>query len=132
MRSVQLTLSAAQLLALIGTPVQILPAPGAGKFYSVVAAAAYYKFKTTPFTIAGAPNIQLATPGASIYFEDFAATMLDQASDQLYQLVYWFTVYPATDFVNQPMNIRQDVGTLTLGDGSLTFYVDYNIKDAPV
>ena len=114
-------LTAAQLKALPGAPIQLLPAPGANKFYLPFSASATYKFVTTPYTIANGDNFIAIAQGGEDFNGFIATGFVDQAASGI--LLSENTSNPAAEagLLNQPLVITL-LGTtpaLTLGDGTL-------------
>jgi len=74
LRSTTLTLSAAQIIALNGTPVQIVAAPGAGKYLIFDSVVAVFDYVAPPFLLGS--QIQLRYVGAG----SATAVVIDDAS----------------------------------------------------
>jgi hypothetical protein len=128
MHRVQHTFTADELLHLKATPIQLLPAPGPGKFYAAQLIIGYYTFNTTPFTLnasayfvqSGAEtfNVLLYMPGFITETEDTANVQTPFGVPAL-----------ATAVVNQPLAITIDgPAELTLGDGTLLMILYYTIE----
>jgi len=52
-------ISAAQILAMGSTPIELLPAPGSGKYYVIDKICIEYKFKTTSYSFSSSPTFYL-------------------------------------------------------------------------
>ena len=89
------TLTSANILA--QTPIQVVAAPGVGKYIVPIFAVMNYKFGGTPYTIAGAGNLALGVPGiANVWMISDALGFIDQASDHI------ATAFLSESSVNNP------------------------------
>jgi len=127
-----LTLTSAQLLALLITPVQILPAPGVNFIYNVVNGLFHYRFNTTAYTLGGMGSIFITYPAAStVALAAVAQTgLVDQANDAFEQ-AFCGSETPASsaNALDQPLTVNTDTA-MTLGDGTLTIQCDYVVIDS--
>lgn len=134
----QITLTSAELLALKATPVELLPAPGEGKYYVVFHAVADYKFGTTPYTNDGPDSLDIAQgENGLIQFND-NELLESPSTSRLYMKAAQSLGGPANTFAsvdgpgtqNQPLTIANLGATeITGGDGVLTVFVYYKIED---
>jgi hypothetical protein len=127
------TLTSPQLLGMKAAPVQLLPAPGAGKAYCVLATLSNYRFKTTPYTLGAGSDlyIQPIAPGSSgLFFVAVNAGFLDQAADTM---ILGFGEGLAQDlalYEDRPLTITEQApAAMTLGDGEVTITMYYAIID---
>src|SRR5438445_4364520 len=86
-QTASLTLTSTQLQHLKAAPVQLIPAPGAGKALSVISASMQYKCGSAPYSAASGGNLAVslgaAGTGGRLIFVS-ASSFIDQSSDQLY------------------------------------------------
>ena len=129
-------LSAADLLALGGTPKEILPAPGAGKNYYVVGAFAKYNAGTVAYTVGNADNIfELVYGDALSAIKGFnesgpITTFIHTLTSTLVPLINVDNAelsLPIGNTDNAPISLQIEGTTpgLTLGDGTLDVTVLY-------
>lgn len=102
--------------ATIATPIA---APGAGKFFSVVRATAFYNYGGTAFSAVG--SIVLTIGGTQVV-PLFTSTLMTQTASQMADQGGGALASAQTAFVNQPLTITRG-GTYSTGNGS----IDYNI-----
>ncbi len=122
-------ITSAQLLALAGTPVTLVPAV-AGVYHSVVQVIFEYLHGTVGY--AGAGNLQVGL-GATASFGNFVSSALvltsttaNSIDDQLGEPQT--PPYPNVDVVNIPIQLSISGGPFTLGNGTVkvtTFYRDF-------
>jgi hypothetical protein len=128
---VTFTVTSAQLKALFTTPVQLLPAPGSGLAYEVIALTSHYRYGTTAYTVGSFGGVRLIFNGGSTgnyyWFVCAATGFVDQTSDQFQQGFANSSGQAAAIQVNQPLLLAGDTANPTLGDGTLTLTVDYKI-----
>lgn len=125
-------ITAAQLKAIRATPIQILPAPGAGLANMVTMIAYYYRFLTTAFTInAGKLRLfQGAVANNIPIHADIATGFIDQVVNETILNPPQIIQGPAIDanLVNQAINLANDgAAEFTLGLGSVDVVVVYGI-----
>lgn len=131
-----LTLTAAQIKALVATPVTIVPAPGIGNYILIYNAWCEYIFNTTPYTVSASEYIVLATAdqittGNGYQWAVTQAGLLDQASSQIIGfggIVLSETVAPAnlSDVSNQALVVSASTDP-TAGNGTLRVTVYYAV-----
>jgi hypothetical protein len=127
--AVTITLTSAQILALAGTPIQVLPAPGANKIYQIVHTMSHYRFNTTAYTLGAMTAIVLSfsTAALGIFGVVGAAGMLDQVADK-YEQGTNLSAIVGVAAVNAPLFAIADANP-TLGNGTVTLTIDYEITD---
>jgi hypothetical protein len=79
----RVTLTSAQILALHGTPVAILPAPGANKYQLVQEVVAKLNFGTTQYTGANAMEIRYTDGSGVKVTGDIASAFLDAGANRV-------------------------------------------------
>jgi hypothetical protein len=125
--SASVALTSAQLLALHGTPITLVPAPGAGIVVYPTQIVLEYKFVTTAYTINGDSMILDYNNAGSALKQTFAETgFFDQTASQIGFLDGVVARAALTVAANQPFTIGASGGSnMTLGDGTLVVYIYY-------
>lgn len=117
------TLSSAQILDLHNTPIELVAAPGAGKWLNVHRVVGYYSHGTTEYVFTG--GLMFLTFGSTSLGE-FDATANQDA------ITPWTTTVKvvASEAVNAAL-VLFVTDAITDGDGTLTVTVWYSIEDEP-
>ena len=127
-----LTLTAAQILQIQSTPIQVIPAPGVGYFVQIQQVVFKYSFGTTQYTVGG------AVPAWVLYYNGGADATAVSVSNSTFMngtqngvaLAVLTGIndgnYPA-DFDNLAVNVKIGAGGAnpTGGDGTITIEVWY-------
>lgn len=129
LQNVTVTLTAAQLLALNATPVQLIPAPGAGFAVIPVYASMQYKFVTAGYGNAADYNLCIGPAAATdtqCAIIQPTAGFLDQTSSQI-AIAASETTAPQSLYENAAIDVLllSSSGALTGGGGSLTINLTY-------
>ena len=129
-----LHLSSAQLLACHASPPQLLPTPGAGKTYLILAATAIYNAGATPYVCPGDLNVfygsDVDTGQTPIQFATGTGFMdgaVDFAVSPPLRLVRGITAV----LYDIEMRVGMDSADPTDGDGTVDVSVTYTIGVAP-
>lgn len=126
--SATVTLSSAAIRDLHNTLVEVVAAPGAGKWLSVHQVVSYYKYGTTQYATNGDPSAYIG------HGPNVAETLADIVSDPVDIVktgAYLLAGSAASDIVNTALNVLSDGSVFTLGDGTLTVTAWYTIEDVP-
>lgn len=127
------TLTAAQLQHLKGTPVQLIPAPGPGRVIFNIGQQFQYKFGTTPYSVAadGKFSVYISSNRRSGGFHLNAAGFLDQSTSQLASGVNTGTLsISQSSGDNSPLVIANSGSEeFADGDGSVIVTVYYTVVD---
>lgn len=112
----KVSLSSAQILSLNSTPVELLPAPGAGKVISVAKVVAVFTYGTATYVSAGNLNV---VQGANniVQFGGLITNTADVIKDS--------APSSATVLENTALDVTVTVGDPTTGDGTLDFEIFY-------
>lgn len=124
----QVTLTAAQLIAMKTTPQSILPAPGAGKVLIVDAILFQFKHGATQFTGGGAVSFVYHGTAVTPHTGTVAAAVLTAAADDLQYLGP--NVSGAVDLqseVNLGLDITNVTAGFAAGNGSAIVTVWYSV-----
>lgn len=131
-----ITLTAAQILALNVTPVELVPAPGSGLYIVPWRIVIEFTHVTTAYTIVGTDNGGLIVGGANntigSSWESAPSAwggFIDQFNSQLTLGVDDDNDIEVSTVVNQPLNVFS-TNLLQGGDGTLTYNVYYTIETA--
>jgi hypothetical protein len=126
-----ITLSAAQISALHGSPVPIVAAPGTGNAVAPLSAAFQYKVGGSPYSVA--PNshvlLYIGQPSNNVTQAN-AFRFLDQTSSQVFmsQGIGGIGISPQATLENAPLMVENDSSTEWAGgDGTLTITVYYTV-----
>ena len=124
------TLTAAQVLALNATPVQLLPAPGANLAIVLRAVLLELLFNTTAYTNGGGANIQFlanATVVSDVTQANFNGLITANAgSILLVDSPFINTVLAKANLVNQPLNVNL-TAALTAGNSPLQISTFFSV-----
>ena len=128
MKRIQRTLTSAELLALLATPVQLLPSPGPNKRYVVFAAFALYNFVTTPYTMNAVQFFYVANDSSPLTFLRVDGVLV-QSQNFLASAPTTADAADGAAAFDKPMKLRS-VGPaeLTAGDGTFLLVVYYAIE----
>src|SRR3954451_10448538 len=107
-QTASVTLSSAQLLNLHGSPVQLIPAPGAGNIIKPVSITLQYKTGSAPYN-AGDGNFAIGTPALPGATHGPGGGFIDQASDQIAYVGGFGGAFGSrSNFENQPIIVQQN------------------------
>jgi hypothetical protein len=118
------SLTAAQINALDTTPITLLAAAGANKYYVIENTSFHYKAGTTGFTTAGNLRLKYVTANRNILTSMNAST-LTGTTDRVY-----IGVLAALDLENTIINDSISVdcsAAISGGDGTINFSIKYRI-----
>ena len=124
----QVTLTAAQLIAMKTAPVNILPAPGAGKLLVIDAITFQFKHGSTQFTGGGAVTFQYHGTSVNPHTGSVAAAVLQAATDDTEYLGP--NVGGALDLqsaINQGLEITNATAAFAAGNGTAIVTVWYSV-----
>lgn len=126
MRYIAVTLSAADILDLNGTPIELIPAPGANKMILLMNAFGFLDYGTGAYTAANHVELRYDGNEYTVYLDN---TLLEEGADK----------YESCKFnTGQPMLINKKIEafcetnpTLGTGDtgGTLTIHIWYTVND---
>lgn len=122
------TITAAQILALFATPVELVPAPGAGRVLELVSVLLALDYGTVVYTIGTAGNIQVKYTdgsGAAASTTVAATGLLDQASDQVRVLDKLEAT--TTPVVNAALVLTLATASPTGGDSPIHAKIGYRV-----
>lgn len=131
-RKATVTLSSADLLDLHNTPVELVAAPGAGRWLNVHRVSAYHDFGTTAYTTTNDPGPFVGfEPGGGGFAGLGLVGNLTTSADHITAATFSQTGDAADVFINNALVAFADGSQFTLGDGTLTITVWYSIEDVP-
>jgi uncharacterized membrane protein (Fun14 family) len=126
----EVSLTAAEILALNGTAKTLVPAPGAGKILEFISAQMSYRYGTVVYTIGGATNLQVQytnIAGLVLSTTQAVTGMLDQNTNQVRTLSKLAT--SITPIVNAALVLFLDGANVTLGDGLMFVRLAYRVHN---
>jgi hypothetical protein len=128
---VSLTLTSAQILALHGTPIQILAAPGAGKVIVPIEATAQYKFNSATYANVTSANIVIGPTGSTATVQPvvFNATGFIDQTVSMVDMEPCEALGTQTDFSNIAFVVQNQGGSgeFTTGNGTLVITMWYMV-----
>ena len=132
----KVTLSSAQILALNPTGlVDLVAAPGAGKYIQILSCYASLNWNSIAYASVSTPYIVVGTSLDTLGFWGvFPNTMLLQTSDKHYQAQHYPAAQQASGAapqfaINAPVQVWSWVGPWITGNSTLTIYTTYKIID---
>ena len=127
-QTASVTLSAAQLLNLHSSPVQLIAAPGPGNIVKPVSITLQYKAGSSPYNATDG-NFAIGTPSLPGAAHGPGAGFIDQPNDQVaYVGGFGGASGSRSTFENQPVVVQQNGTTdWTGGDGSVVINISYTI-----
>jgi hypothetical protein len=117
-------LTQGQIQALNTTPIEIIPAPGSGKFIQVIGATAYIDHNGTTYGTAAQLSLVYSTAGNTI--RQSAASFIDNTADTFCELQPGAAAPEATS--NQKVSVKGDADATGAG-GTIDVWVQYMIID---
>lgn len=117
------TLTAAQVIAMFTTPVQIVPSAGAGKVVQFVDAVNFLDAGATPFSGGGTVRFQNAT--GTILSATAAATTVTSATDVIASIPSSSTT--TLNLANMGIFISNATAVFAAGNGTLKVTVTYRV-----
>ncbi|HVB24111.1 MAG TPA: hypothetical protein VNG51_19390 [Ktedonobacteraceae bacterium] len=122
-KSVKVTLTSAQILALNTTPITLIAAQGANTYIEVLAATAKLDFGTVAYTGANAANITYTNGAGAAATGTLSSSFLDSSSSAAAKVV------PAavTPVVNSPVVISVGTANPAAGDSTITLDLFYRV-----
>lgn len=114
-------LTPAQVIGAFATPVQLIPAPGAGKIALIYQADIFLNFNSVAYTGGGTPVLFPTTLSNGVPFSTTTIT----ASAKTWQGAQ--QVGPGISHVNQAWNFTNQTGAFANGDSNLHIHLFYRI-----
>jgi hypothetical protein len=130
--NVVVEVSSAELLAINSSPIEIIPAPGAGKIVVPVSTVVFYYFGSVPYDNVSSPNLYWGPYSNSnslnslFGFANVVVAESDKFSQYAGDAGYG---YPLDQIINAPIVLADSANWIN-GDGTLKFLVTYNTIDA--
>ncbi len=126
-RTIEISLTTAEILALNATPKTLVAAPGAGKLIEFISAVGFLDHGGTDFAAGGALVVQTIT-GNTALSDAVAASTLINASADAYVIFQALSAEVATD-LNQGIELTNASTAHTTGNGILRLKVTYREID---
>lgn len=123
LKEITVTLSSAEVLALYATPIELIPAQGAGTIIEVVGGFVALDYGTTAFADGGALKIRDA--GTTESFTDLNASVVNAVADTIATLVSFAPKVTQ----NTAVEITNATGAFTTGDGELIIKLIYRVHN---
>lgn len=126
-RKTTVPLTSADILDLHNTPVELVAAPGAGRFFVPHLIVARTSGGTTPYTVPDAVSIQVGDAS----WVEVSSLFSVVTGEQVATFIPASVNYATTDVENGAMSIVATDANPTDGDGDVTFTIWYSIEDVP-
>ncbi len=124
-----LTLTAAQILAIDATPIEIVPAPGVGVYLTPVAVSSVLHFGTAAHTLGSAINAYVGLKANGNFILAATAAHVNAGANEIEENTgdpVTGSPSPQAQFENQNINLQAAGAAFVAGDGTLTVTVYYN------
>lgn len=118
----RVTLTSAQILALHGTPITLLPSPGTGYYHDVDSIMCLVKFNTTQYTGTNAVEFRYTDGSGVKVTGDAAAAWLNNASTRVDKVI---GAAVAVAVANAPVVAVVPTANPAAGDSTVTFDIAY-------
>lgn len=120
------TLTSAQILNLLTTPVTVIPAPGVGLVTMLVQGQATLNFKTTAYSGSSLVLVlRFANAPAGAIITQTVNPFLTATQTTMNGLRGWALTDATSTVENQAIIVQNGGGAATLGDGTITFDLFY-------
>lgn len=123
---VRVDISSAQFLTSFASPIQLIPAQGAGTYIVPTSIKRFFWGGATGYTFGGGANVEIYESGAAnaalteiAGISPYVGTADDFQQDMLSQLNFIAA--------NQALMLRTTVANPTLGDGTFTYFISYQV-----
>ena len=117
-------LSSAEILTLNTAPVDVIPAPGAGKTIAVVSCTVFLDFNAIAYTTNVELNLRYGGGGVIIHSE---SDTLAHFEDRMEHYVITVPITDPASSVNSPITFQVTTGNPASGDSPLFFEIEYII-----
>lgn len=128
-KRVKRTVTAAELLDLFTTPIELIAAPGAGKLIKILSTSALYKVGTVPYTLGAGTTAVRYGVGGSDLFGTLINTILGNVTDRLAITSSISSAANEPSRINTAITLVHGVQNPTDGDGTLVLALVYEIID---
>lgn len=127
-KTVEVAVSAAELIAMYTTPKELIAAPGAGYALSLIRAVVIYDSTATAFTSGGVITVNYGSGGAA-QSSNLAATFLTNAGDKVFNLEKLNAAGGLTMPVNTSLTLTNATGVFATGTGVVRIQIVYAIHE---
>ncbi len=124
----EVTLTTAQLLALNTTPIDLVAAPGAGKYVIVDEVAGFNNHGGTDYAFGGPLSVRYTDESGDEAVTAFPEVAFAEASADAVAVQHGIDAIPVA---NAAVVLAADTSDPTLGDGTMTFQVKYRVVTLP-
>jgi hypothetical protein len=122
-------LSSADIKAMFGAPIPVIPSPGAGKFILINLWVFEYFYNSITYTGGGAQRL-VYTTSLNALSNVITGIIADTKSKISAALIAGASV-PLANMVNNGISIDNDTAAWITGNGTARAYIKYSIQDAP-
>lgn len=134
MQQRNITLTSADLLALAGTPIELVPAPGAGKILTPFAVTARLNFLTAAHTAGSQPVIKYKDAATNQEFDVLSVELVKAAATSAQSSVCGIpgtAIDAVANTVNQPLVLSVAGADFATAGGSLDLTIFYGTQILP-
>lgn len=122
-KTVKATLSSAQILNSFTTNIQLIAAPGAGKFIDVHSIVIKYNYVTSQYATNTSANIYIGNSNYTVCNN----ININFSENTLEKLAMIDNIAPLSDVANKALIYEAITGNPTAGDGTIDVYITYQI-----
>lgn len=124
-------LTSSDILALSGTPIELVPAPGPDKVILFKTVMIQFTFGTMAYTAGSNLRVYYGSAGTGRYVSSTTNTFLQATADKMYQqadTIISFTYSPPSNLVNSALVLTVDGADFATGDGTAVLVIEYTIE----
>ncbi len=130
-RTAEVELSSAEILALRATPINIVPAPGAGTWVELISATAIVDYNSAAYVEPDTNNLEIQYATSGVIAATIESTgLVDATADTAIKVSGVVPVTALSNLVNQALKIKNNgAAELTTGNSPIRIIVNYLIHD---
>lgn len=122
-------LSSADIMAMFGAPIPVIPSPGPGKFIFVNLWVFEYFYNSVAYTGGGAQRLVYTTSLNAL--SNLITGIIADTKDKISAALIAGAAVPLANAIDNGLSIDNDTAPWITGNGTARAYIKYSIKDAP-
>lgn len=126
-RTIEIALTAAEIIAMYTTPKTLLAAPGAGKLIELISAVGFLDHGGTDFADGGAAVIQTISGNVAVSDAVAASTMINVSADAY--VVFQALSAEVAIAINEGLELTNATQVHSTGNGILRLKITYRVHD---